>query len=187
MRSVGLDSSFADGLNATSLIFGSAAGETFRAVDTVITSITVWRLAGQTPNATPVKLWITEVDSLGRPLTDQVVLDGPTTSVVFGDGVNPTEIRYDLNPPALLPSPGTYAFFVQQLCDGVFDLYFTPTDEYPDGSFWLTGRSHLSGCTLRMLPNEFAETDLVFTIEFCADATTSTKSKSWGQLKLIYR
>src|SRR5437667_12719744 len=67
-------------------IWGEAPGETFFAEDTLIAAITVWRWAVESDDPAPMKLWITEIDSSGRPTNDQIVYDGPVLQVVNGDG-----------------------------------------------------------------------------------------------------
>src|SRR5881409_471447 len=108
-ESVGVDTSLADhSFLGVGAIDGEGPGETFMAVDTLIRSITVWRVAVQTPNATPMKLWITEADSIGMPLIGNVVFDGPALSVPYGDGIHPIEIQYSFDPPLALPHRGRY-------------------------------------------------------------------------------
>jgi len=131
---------------------GEAPGETFHAVEPLITSITVWRAAVETLSNTHMKLWITEVDSIGKPLTDHIVLGGPAILVPFGDGVHPIKIQYTFDPPVELPSRGQFFFAIQELCYGYFDLLATE-DAYPSGGAWRTGRSFLNGCHLRPYPD----------------------------------
>ena len=102
--------------NSMSAMWGQAPGETFVAEDTLISAITVWRYPSQTGNNAPLKLWIVEVDSSGRPMADKVVLDGPVIQVFGGDGIHPIEIRFGLGAPAVLPRRGKFAFFVQNIC-----------------------------------------------------------------------
>src|SRR2546422_7248243 len=60
-------------------------GQVFLAPDTLIRSITVWR--PPTPALDPFKrrLFITEVDTTGRPLEQTRLLDGPELIVQEGD------------------------------------------------------------------------------------------------------
>ncbi len=166
--------------------FGKAPGQTFFASDTMIRSLTVWRSSNVGPNGTGMKLWITDVDSTGMPLTLQVVVDGPVLSLPIDDGHTPIEVRYEWDPPIALPGTGRYAFFIQQyLCDGTFDLHTAP-DLYPGGSLWRTHRG-IPYCELRERPQNWTNYDLVFSIEFCGDASTPAVQKSWGQVKVRYR
>ena len=186
-QTVGVDTSLADPSLGVGAINGEGPGETFMAADTLIRSITVWRAAVQTPNATPMKLWITEVDSTGTPLIGQVVFDGPALFVPYGDGIHPIKIQYSFDPPIALPHRGRYFFAVQELCWGWFHLLVSAGDPYADGSLWRTGRSNFSGCILAYNIHRISDYDLVFTVEFCRDMTTATHRRSWGQIKTIYR
>ena len=165
---------------------GRAPGQTFLATDTLVRSLTVWRAPLISPNESPMKLWITETDSTGMPLTLQIVFDGPVL-VVPTDVIGvPVEVRYDFQDPVVLPHPGRYAFFVQQyLCDGFFDLYKAP-NQYHGGQLWRTFRG-VPECELRTRPEGWPEDDLVFTIEFCRDPATPVLRRSWGQIKTRYR
>ena len=185
--SVGVDTSLADKVSYVAALDGSAPGETFQARDTLITSITVWRAAAEAADTAPMKLWITDVDSTGMPLTDQVVLDGPWISYPYGDGVHPTMIQFIFDPPVALPHQGQFFFAIQELCYGYFDLLAANFDVYPGGMAWRTGRSFLSGCGLRPYPDKLVHPDLAFTIDFCHDTTTAVRRTTWGRLKTIYR
>jgi hypothetical protein len=186
-ESVGVDTSLADGTLGVGAIDGEGPGETFAAVDTLIRSITVWRAAVETPNADPLKLWITEVDSTGAPLIGRVVFDGPALSVPYGDGIHPIKIQYSFDPPIALPHRGRYFFATQELCYGAFNLLISVGDPYVDGGLWRTGRSNFSDCILAYNIDRISDYDLVFTIEFCNTRTTPTRSKTWGQVKMMYR
>src|SRR5439155_9852777 len=60
--------------------FGGSAGQTFLARDSLIRSISVWRIAGET--YPPMKLWITRTDTTGVPITCcDILLDGPIVQV----------------------------------------------------------------------------------------------------------
>jgi len=186
-ESVGVDTSLAATSTHAAAINGEGPGQTFVAVDTLIRSITVWRAAVQTPNASSMKLWITEVDSAGTPLIGQVVFAGPALSVPYGDGIHPIKIQYSFDPPITLPHRGRYFFAVQDLCWGWFDLLVSAVDAYADGSACRTGRSLFSGCILSYNIQRLISPDLVFSIEFCRDTTTATHRRSWGQIKTLYR
>lgn len=168
-------------------IWGEAPGQTFIAEDTLVTSITVWRWAVQSPNDAPMKLWITEVDSTGRPRNNRVVFEGPWLQVIYGDGVHPIEIRYELDPPAVLPRRGKFAFFIQNPCSYFFDLLVREGTAYAEGELW---RSEIAiyqpNCPLYTIIDRFDERDLCCKIEFC-DVPTPVKSPTWGRVKSIYR
>ena len=182
--SVGIDTSYANDL--VGVLCGEAPGETFLAADTLVQSITVWRAAVETPHGGGFKLWITRVDSTGRPQWTQVVLEGPVIYVPFGDGVHPIKMEYLFDPPFALPGPGPYWFAVQDYCGSHFDLLITSLNLYPDGGLWRSSESCFESCILRGAGN-LSSYDLVFTIEFCRDTVTAVHPTSWGQLKTIYR
>jgi hypothetical protein len=182
--SVGLDTSRATG--SFGAILGEAVGQTFTAMDTLIQSVTVWRIAAQDTDYAPMKLWITQVDSSGTPLTNLVVLDGPSLIIPFGDHVHPTRVEYDFDPPAVLPRPSRYFLAIQNLCAGYFDLLDESRDEYAGGHEWRTYRSNFDGCVLRAGPETFPDYDLIFTIVFCGNSTP-IRNPTWGQLKVRYR
>jgi hypothetical protein len=184
--SVGIDTSLADTDSFVGVLGGEAPGETFLATDTLIRSVTVWRVAVQTPYGGSLKLWITEVDSTGKPRTDRVIQEGPVISVPFGDGIHPIKMEFILDPPVALPRPGQYFVAAQDYCGGHWGLLINTHDAFPDGTLWRTGRSASTGCLLRTDPDQFVSDDLVFTIEFC-DTSTPVRLTSWGQLKLKYR
>jgi len=177
-------------------MLGKANGQSFVAVDTLIRSITAWRTFGQDTVIWPIKLWITRVGPDGYPLLggEGIVLEGPS-KVFIGDGVHPVELRYDFDPPFPLPGPGQYVFFLQGSCVVPSDLMCTQPadnrtlwpDAYPGGQRWVTGRS--SACILDGVETGQYDVvnDLLFTIEFCHDTVTSTRPKTWGDLKKAYR
>ena len=185
--SVVVDTALADRDSWVGTFDGEATGETFQANDPLVSSIAVWRIAVEATDTAPMKLWITEVDSTGMPLTDRVVLDGPWISYPYGDGVHPTKIQYSFDPPFALPHRGEFFFAIQELCYGYFGLLASSSDAYSGGSAWRTGRSFLSGCGLRPYPSRLLHPDLVFTIVFCRDTTTSVRRMGWGRLKAMYR
>jgi hypothetical protein len=167
-------------------IWGQGPGQTFVAEDTLISAITVWRRANQGTNRSDMKLWIVEVDSTGRPQDRRVVYEGPILRVMFGDGVHAVEIRYDLDPPAVLPYRGKFGFFIQHQCEYLFDLLIRD-DVYAGGELWRSEIAIYHGCELRGIFDHFDEFNLACKIEYCSDATTPITSGSWGRLKVRYR
>ena len=166
---------------------GEAVGETFLAVDSLIRSFTIWRVAPEADIVTPMKLWITEVNSAGTPLVDRVIFSGPTITVTNGDRIHPTKIQYAFDPPRPLERGRKYFFAVQERCYFYFDVLLAAGDAYPDGQAWRTRRTSNSGCVLLPGPDGFPDYDLVFTIEFCRNAETPVRPTTWGRLKVIYR
>jgi len=172
--------------------FGRALGQTFLAVDTVITRITVWR----TPNdidAVGTHLFVTTVDTTRtppRPVTQGILQDGPTVFVRDSDPPGQL-IRMDfvIEPPLVLPQPGLYAFFLQREgCDaGETRIIASTNNPYPYGIYWLTGRMVFLPCGLRSVTSGEDFTDLIFQIEFCNTHATPVRARTWGGLKLLYR
>jgi hypothetical protein len=184
---VGLDPSIWNTGRGT--FFGRALGQTFLAVDTVITRITVWR----PPNIIDVvgaHLIVTTVDPNQRPVTQEVLLDGPTVRVRDSDPPGQL-IRLDfvIEPPLVLPRPGLYAFFLQREdCDsGETRLVASTSNPYPYGIYWLTGRTIFLPCGLRSVDGGEDYTDLIFEIEYCKPDVTAVRARSWGELKMLYR
>ncbi len=171
--------------------FGRALGQTFLAVDTVITRITVWRPPNQI-NSVGTHLFVTTVDtaqSPPRPVTQGILQDGPT--VFIRDSDPPGQlIRMDfaIEPPLVLPRPGLYAFFLQREgCDsGETIIIANDANPYPYGIYWITGRA-ITTCALRSVDGGEDYTDLIFEIEFCSTGATPVRAGTWGELKLLYR
>lgn len=183
---MGVDVSKGDGFSGPQL--GKARGQTFLALDTLIQSITLWRVAFQDTNDFGWHLYIIATDSLGRPAPDSVILDGPTIWNRIGDGVHPIPFRFEFDPPFALPGPGKYEFaIVGQPCSGWFEILYASTNPYPDGEGWSHGRSSITGCRPRNYPTEQPNIDMVFEIEFCETSTTPVLQESWGKLKAHYR
>lgn len=181
---VGVDSTA--GTAVGEIILGMAWGQSFIAADTLLLSATVWRIPSEAADPSPLKFWITEVDSSGTPHTHLVVYDGPTISVVAADTSRPTPIVYTFDPPVQLPRPGPYCFWVQEVCTGYADLLIDPKDDYAGGSLWNTFRSDFDGCILRDFPRAHPGADLAFRLEFC-DTVVPVRRSSWGQVKARYR
>ncbi len=182
VRSAGVDTSMANGLDGP--ILGESVGQVFLASDTLLSSITVWRIASEDTNYTGWHLYIARADSTGRPVPSSVLLDGPTMFHPYGDGVHPIPIRFDFEPPFALPGPGHYEFAIQAYpCDAFFNMLLNHANAYPDGAVWLHTRS--SECHLANFPEQFPLVDMVFTLEFCA-AITPAEPATWGQVKARY-
>jgi hypothetical protein len=172
--------------------FGRALGQTFLAPDTVITRITVWRPPNQI-NAVGTRLFVTTVDTAQtppRPVTQGILQDGPT--VFIRDSDPPGQlIRMDfvIEPPLVLQGPGLHAFFLQREgCDaGETIITANDADPYPNGIYWLTGRTIFGPCALRSVTSGEDHTDLIFEIEYCKTDVTPVRARSWGELKLLYR
>ena len=181
----GLDLSHATRGEAAGL--GKSLAQVFYAQDTVVTSVTVWRVASQTLNLTPMHLFITTADSADAPPNNRVVLlDGPTI-VISETGPN-LPLKYVINPPLHLPGPGFYSLVIKdddRDCFGFFALLADSTDSYPQGGLWYL--SPLTTCIgPGRAPSSYDREDLIFEVEFCALPDPAVGS-SWGRLKAGYR
>jgi len=174
-------------------ILGEALGQTFLAMDTIITRLTVWRAPGNR-SVFGAHLWITEVDSTRtppRPISASILLDGPTVYVYDSDPPGQLiEMTFVIDPPLHLPRPGLYAFFIQEPnCNQgeSFRIAASNQNPYLHGIYWLTGRVSYP-CHLRAVVAGGDLTDLIFDIEFCRpDVTTPVRRSTWGQVKTLYR
>jgi hypothetical protein len=186
---VGIDTAFAN--NSAGDILGESVGQTFFAPETLLRSLTVWRVVEQTNLGIGIDPYIVEADSTGFPLTGHVIQHGPAMFVLHGDGVHPVQFTWEFDPPVRLPRRGTYAFFLQvpqSQCPGYFDVLGREDDLenfYPEGQVWLSRRT--DACTLRSNPDSFPNADLIFTIEFCRETPTAVRHGSWGRIKSMYR
>jgi hypothetical protein len=137
---------------------------------------------------TPMKLYVLEVDSLGRPDPKRILLDGPDIVVPGGDGIHPIQCTWVLNPPFTLPRPGQFAFQVKEdLCGGGFALLASTLDPYPGGGAWYTDegiRCAGAGCCPDNHP-WLGTMDLIFRIEICGQPVPDLPA-TWGQLKAKY-
>lgn len=165
--------------------FGKAVGQTFIATDTLIRSISVWQHRADFYEH--MALWVARADSTGAPdLIRGLVYMGAR----YFNQLD-SHIRYAFDPPLVLPSPGLYGFFFQDVCGTLFALYYNRTDDlFPTGRIWGTGRTIGFGCYIDPAPFYYfddAQTDLIFEVEFCNTTTTPVRRTSWGQLKMRYR
>lgn len=163
---------------------GMAIGQTFYAPDTLLSSFTVWRLVDPGVPATLVRLWILQADADGLFFNHPAFYEGPIQPF-YGD-VEPMEMRFTFDPPLVLPGKGWYFAAVQDPCSLFFELYTSYVDLVP-GHWGRTARSNLSGCGLHGFDGACPTCDLCFRAVFCRDAVDPVRSKSWGQLKVLYR
>ena len=165
-------------------VFGEALGQVFLATDTLISSIVVWREAQQDTNYFGIHLYITATDSLGRPIANAILQDGPSLFIPFGDGIHPIEFAFNFDPPLSLPHAGRFCIaFQADPCDATWNILSNKLNAYADGSGWLFGRSD---CTLRPSPREVPTVDLVFRVVFC-HLSTPVRRSTWGSLKRTYK
>ncbi len=185
---VGVDVSLAD--NAAGTLFGESPGQTFLAVDTLLSFLRVWRWATEDSNSIGMRLYITDTSPDGTPDLRYILVNGPTIVHQYGDGIHPIEFVWRWEPPLALPHRGLFSFFVMQdPCFGFWDLMSTDNPSlYPSGDMWFTGRSNcVLGSGLQRDLRHYPEYDIVFQAAFCRLDTTPTRRKTWGSLKLLYR
>jgi hypothetical protein len=166
---------------------GKSLAQVFYAGDTVVTSVTVWRVASQTLNLVPMHLFITTADSANAPPNPHVLLlDGPT--IVLTETGPALPVRFNIDPPLHLPGPGFYSVVIKdddQDCLGFFALVADSTDSYPQGGLWYL--SPIANCTgPGRAPESYDREDLIFEVEFCVPADPALRS-SWGRVKAEYR
>ena len=93
------------------------------------------------------------VDSAtGVPYPPSVIYEGPAITTTPGEPGRAAEVKWTLDPPVVLPKAGLYAFFIQNLCDGFFNLLADDRNSYSEGILWVTTRSDVSDCHLRVSP-----------------------------------
>jgi len=160
-------------------------GQTFLARDTLISSVTIWRIPQDPINFFEIHLYIIGTDAKRQPVVTNVVVNGPRVTNPYGDGVHFTPYVFTFDPPAALPGPGYYCLaFRLTYCEGYYDVAAAAND-YPDGhlyQFLITG----ADCYLRPYPDSYPDYDLVFGMEFC-DTATPVHADTWGKLKTLYR
>ena len=184
---IGVDTTGADLLF---IIFSSRAyGQTFLATDTVLKSVTVFRpgIPLLEINDTPLQLYITTVDALGVPnwRVEDRLWTGPLQSFPPTDGVHPLPIKFEINPPLVLPGPGRYYFTIKESWCSLFYTFLGKSfNPYPEGQAWGNGPGF--GCTLGLPVDWGSDQDMCFLLEFC-EVTTDALPTSWGRLKQIYR
>jgi hypothetical protein len=149
--------------------YGRGFGQVFDAVDTLIHSISIWRPAMPDSDGQPRFLYVTAVNQAnGIPVTQQVLLSGPSLVVLAGDGVSPVEYRFVFDPPFGLPGPGQYFFDILPDCGGVFGILAATDDPYPGGQAWSSGPDIYCNAPVGV-HDRGPKIDLVFRIEFCGD------------------
>lgn len=186
-RSISLDTTLADAL--VGIYLGRSYGQTFTTADTLIESITIWRGAGHPGDTTPLRMFITEVDSTGKPDVFQVLNSDPVIEIPTGDGVHATPGTWSYSPPLNLPHRGMFCFAVHDdlYCEDAMPFLANGSNPYPGGNGWQFAENPF--CNLLGPP--FSEvgdvsTDMIFTIDFC-DTSTPVRRRTWGELKTLYR
>jgi hypothetical protein len=184
---VGLDTAYVNDIAPLEL--GEAVGQTFHAPTTEIVAITAWRSVYWTDNGSVWRIFVMGLDSLGVPDVNQIIQNGPTLKIQYGDGSHPTAFRFVFDPPIQLPKSGEYEFAIQgDQCVGYFDLAGCGGDgsAYPDGVLWDHGRMTVCAGYPRPGPQAYPLSDLAFTVEFCPSGTPVVPT-TWGRIKSQYR
>jgi hypothetical protein len=180
-----------DSANTVSTIVHRGIGQTFLAADTLITSLTVWRVASEDSNWTIGLLpYFMATDSTGMPDINRILYVGPTMTILSGDGIHPIEFKWTFDPPIALPGPGKYAFFLfQDPCAVYFDILAHAGNgaTYPGGELWYTDLNPGGGCSPVPYEYPLGDADIIFLMEFCDTSTTPVRSNTWGELKVRYR
>jgi hypothetical protein len=133
-----------------------------------VSSITIWRSSFIDSSTVGLKIYVANVDSLGRPNPQSLILDGPTVYYVLGDGNRPKPFQFVFNPPLVLPHPGKNEIaFQASPCAASFYFIYAYNNPFPDGTLWWHGQTALSLCRLRTDPTEYPIQDLVFQVDFC--------------------
>jgi hypothetical protein len=185
-RSIGLDTTQAN----TYLLFytGRSYGQTFTTQDTLIESITIWRAAVLPVDNTPLRMFITEVDSTGRPDVFHIVNSGAIIIIPPGDSVHATAGTWAYLPPLALPHRGMFCFAVHDnlYCSDAEPLLGSTLDPYPGGCGWRFEAANPCNYLGPPFYDVCGTDDLIFTIDFC-DTSTPVRQKTWGEVKTLYR
>jgi len=177
--------------SSTSTFLGEAVGQTFVAEETLIESITVWRVHWQANHVYGMRVFVFPVDSMGVPDAGNAIGVSPSVFHTDGDGVHPTAFEFAFDQPLRLPKTGVYEFAVApDPCYSLWDILAVDErrsgrDIYPPGYTWGHTRS-VEPCPPMPGPAPYPAADLCFKIRYC-DGITPTQKSSWGQLKVLYR
>jgi hypothetical protein len=185
---VALDTTFAD----TVLVANDSRGygQVISVADTLVSSITFWRPAQPDTFPEPAVLYVTSVDSTGRPNVLDVLYASPIVGGPYGDGIHAIPLTFTFDPPLALPKAGSYYFDVNEEnppdpCIGVVRLLGDTRNDYVYGGAWKTGISDCNGQGPGgPFPNN-PRLDMVFEITLC-DTNTPTRLRTWGELKARY-
>jgi hypothetical protein len=162
-------------------------GEVIPCRDTIVTSITYWQPPFQISFEYYARLYVTAVDSTGRPYNN-IIYRSPILHGVDTDTIRPSPIVFVFNPPLVLPGTGKYFFDVKAddgACGGMFWLLADTTNRYPDGAAWETGK--FCDPSSPGSSSGWPGLDMIFDIEFCDTHTTPVTKQTWGGLKSRYR
>jgi hypothetical protein len=164
-------------------------GEVIPCRDTIVTSITYYQPPFRNSFQYYARMYVTGVDTSGRPTNEQIFYVGPTLHGVDTDTMHPSPIVFNFSPPLVLPGAGRYFFDVKAddgfSCAAGFYLMADTTNRYPDGMGWWTGRL-CDPCCPGSSGSISPGFDMIFDIEFCDTHSTPTRKQTWGELKMRY-
>src|SRR5262245_826495 len=175
-HTIGLDTTMTTSFLEFSL--NEAIGQTFYASDTLIRSVTIWRLPDEVGWGFGVRFYIIDTDSIGGP-GSQILYSSPVIYNYGGDGVHPIELRFDFDPPVSLPSRGLFEMALMSYpCGGDWGILARrqASDAYPPGKVWHHPRSPNPPCLPRLTANPVNDADVVFQMEFCETPTWASPS-----------
>ena len=165
-------------------------GEVIPCRDTIVTSITYWQPPHTQTLEYYARMYVTGVDATGRPANDHVYYVGPTLHGVDPDTAHAMPIVFSFSPPLVLPGAGRYFFDVKgddgYSCAAACWLMAVTTNRYVDGMGWHSGKL-CDPCCPGSSGSISPGFDMIFDIEFCDTHSTPTLTRTWGQLKQVYR
>lgn len=169
---------------------GHGYGQVITASDTVISSIR-FEMPPELASFAQAILYVMDVDSSGRPnvlelpvYTSQIIPPPAYT------GQDPQPLVFSFEPPMVLPRLARYFFDVNENgCLGVIKLLGNRMNIYPGGGAWMTALSDCDGSGPGPLTATVdPQLDLLCDITYCAsEIVTSARTRTWGQLKILYR
>ena len=168
---------------------GRAWGQVFAAPESLVRRITVWRAAEPDSNYDPMHLFLTKVDANGRPVLEDLILDGPSRIIPFGGAGQPVQVDFTFDPPFVLPGTGSFFFAVKEdECTYVIAFLGDTLNPYSEGSAWRTEPWDLACEGVGCCPFGFqGNVDLAFEVEFCRTDSVPARRRSWGAVKSTYR
>jgi hypothetical protein len=180
-----IDTVGADSL--TPVFNGRGQGEVVALSETLVTAFTVYRYPHADSLPFFARLFVTDVDSTGKPEITSVEYAGPLLSMPFGDGLHPVPFKFSIDPPLALPRRGMYFFDVcEENCFGFTWLLMDSRNPYPQGAKWQTVAVACDPSHPGPLAQPFySGLDLAFDVSTCA-SSTPLRRWSWGELKIRY-
>jgi hypothetical protein len=185
-KAFGLDTAQAN----TYLVFytGRGYGQTFTTDDTLLGSVTIWRGAPRPIDNTPLRMFITEVDTAGTPDVFRIINSDVVLTIPPGDSVHATAGTWVFSPPLALPHRGMFCFAVHDdlYCLDSAPLLASSANPYGGGRAWrFTPGTFCQDLGPPFLGLGDGNNDMIFTLNFC-DTGTPVREPTWGELKARY-